>query len=82
VSVSRGISSRDSSIVEGAGKSDRGCSIKGSLGSEVLGPRSSYSWLINGSDGSVGVANKTEEALGRADRQRNRKNQKLHDKTC
>jgi len=79
---SRGISSRDSSIAEGAGNSDRGCSIKSSFGSEMLGPGSSYGWLINGSDGSVWVTNKTEEALGRADRKRNSKNQKLHDKTC
>jgi len=79
---SRGISSRDSSIAEGAGNSDRGCSIKGSFSSKMLGPGSSYSWLINGSDGSVLVSNKTEEALGRADRQRSNKNQKLHDKTC
>merc|ERR1719347_1602678 len=87
ISIGGSIGSRNSSVAKGGSSSKRGSSCnsyrsRSKLSDEVLSPGSSHSRLINRSHSSVGVANKAKESLGRADRQRSSKNQKLHDYTC
>merc|ERR1719187_240435 len=68
------------------GSSKRSSSKRGSskdwsstkLGSQVISTSSSYSRLINRSDGSIGMALESKETLGSRNRETGGKNQKLH----